>query len=184
MAPTTAGTNCLTQVEDAIVELIANCSAFQTWVGAASATAAKTSIYVHDVPQKATTDSRDYYTEAETAALFPLVLIASPIDGIMQTWRATALDSGFSGTVNSALSLRFEALATADVDEQNAARLFMNAVGNIIDEMRTRTSSGNEGEYQGTMVSAVEFYRYSDEMRTELGDVMGLLVDVSREITQ
>ena len=46
-----AATNCLTNAEDALRDMIANTAAFQTWVSAADAAAAKASLYYDSLPK-------------------------------------------------------------------------------------------------------------------------------------
>ena len=128
--PITPGTNCITQAEDKLIDIIANCAAFRTWTGSADVTAAKTRIHLCDLPAPAD-DRVDEYAQAEWTDLFPLVVISS-----IPIFTKTAMgNSGGEFDSTRTHALRFEQFADVTKANDEAYRLFGNSVGDIIEDM-------------------------------------------------
>lgn len=176
-----AGTNCITQAEDALIELLANSAAFRTFTGTANATAAKTKIYLYDVP--ATAQDKDDYSSAEFVALFPCAIIGPPDEGQTLEGRYTANGVNYEYTVDLAFSVRFERQRGASDTDQVAVRKLCNAIGDVIDQLMLQ--SGNGGNFAFTYVAPIGTPYVGEYGRDQsLGVVEGWKWLFRREVTE
>lgn len=134
MAPNISGTNCLTQAEDGVVELLANLTAFQSFVNVPDAGSAKERIYVHELPATLTDDS-DTWDDSEWLSLFPLALITMPTDGPLFEVVQSARDLPIQYDINLRFEVLFEAFPEPSLNLQDQARVFMNHFGSILEEI-------------------------------------------------
>lgn len=117
---TTAAASCITKAEERIRDMIANTTAFQAWIGAADATAAKSSIYYSAMPYPVGNDTSPL---AYNQALRPFALL----------WTETyKLDYTYdnSGVICARFEQDIPQSAWADPGE--AERLFLNTLGAIL----------------------------------------------------
>lgn len=175
----TAGTNCLTQTEDKLAAMLANSSAFQTFVGAANATEAAAKIYFDDFPRPANT-AEDEYTAAEWIGLHPCALIIPPESGEVFSFDQIA-NSGnrIDYIMSTAFHVEFSKMA-ASANDQEESRLLKNSVGDIIDEVLTM--SGNANYYGFTRVSPVgaPYYLTPSDQAAGVGDVYAWIIQFER----
>lgn len=175
MAPTIAGTNCITIAEDAIISMLADSTACRTFLSAADATEAKTKIYCHDIPQP----DDDAFTDADWAALFPSVLILPPEDGNLFAASLSALPHEYD--VDLAFILRFERYWPDGMDEQDGVRDFMNKVGSVIEDLLDAAKAG--GAFGFTAITNTQpMYTASYARYESLGRVQGWEFSVQRNI--
>ena len=151
MAPTIAGTSCLTIAEDRLVNSVANSSTFQTLVGAVSGAAAKSRIYLDEVPN-ANLD-RDDWTQEEWDDLFPLCLITPPPDEPAIRYVHDANGTGFEYVRSYRFHVCFEQKANETLDAQDALREFKDTVDTIISDMLDQTSQ--DDRFSPTLVQPV-----------------------------
>lgn len=141
MAPTVAGTECLTIAEDGLIESLANSLAFRTWTGTASVAAAKAKIYVDETNEPADT-TKDRMSSAEWTALFPLALIQSASDDQGYVLRHTADAAPRSYSEEVRLLLLFEQIIGSGAN-QDAIRTFKNSILAIIKQVREQSGLSN-----------------------------------------
>lgn len=180
MAPLTAGTNCLTKIEDAIVNLLANTTAVQTFLGEANATAAKGRIFLHTIPEAV---GRDAWNATEWLAKFPCVIITGPEDGDVLRLSASSRDEGLGFDLHSKFSVRLEAYAAEnETNDEEIARLFLEKAGQVVDDIRDRVGTA-AGEYQFTGLALNNVYRGRYDRYVTLGDTLGIKLEIESVIT-
>ena len=118
---TTAADGCITKAEERLRNMLAACTTFQTWVGAATADAAKDSIYYTEVPPQARTE--DTTPLAYNVSIRPFALI----------WTSTSQGFKLHEQLGPSglLQVRFEDNARS-TDPAEAERLFLNTIGKIM----------------------------------------------------
>lgn len=123
MSPVTAtGTTPLLYEE--LITLLADCVAFQSWVGAVDAAAAKASIYVEG-----------FTADLPTKRPFALLGIAS------QTHDRQSGGVGITYAPRREFVIEFETDLTAGDTEQDSFYRFMNAIDPIIEEMMAKSDT-------------------------------------------
>ncbi len=137
MAPTTAGTNAITQTEDILIDHLAGLSEFQTLTGTGDATAAKTHIYVESFG--------DFDTIAELEAKMPYVLISPLEDSPQIMFKLHAARYQFIQTHHYQLSFWRELSRPSATDIQDLEREWKNAVGDVMEAFVS--SAGDEGKF-------------------------------------
>lgn len=182
MAPTIIGTNCLTMAEDAVVELVANLSAWQAWIGApGDVAAAKSRVFVHDLPQTLEADS-DTWSDAEYISMYPMCLVREPQDGGMFRIVQSARDQEIRFDPNLMYSVTFEQFAHPNMDDQDAIREFMQSFGAVIDEM-VAVANAQPGQFAFTLMQqSGSLYRRHFAKHESLGDVIGCSIELQRTI--
>jgi len=105
---------------DELIDLLANCAAFQTWVGAGSAAAAKNSVYIEG-----------FLSGGDMAGKRPFALFG--ILNFESESYATGSSKAFSQMRD--YSLMFEIDVTDGDDHKDAAYRFFNAIDDIVDEI-------------------------------------------------
>lgn len=179
MAPITAGTNCLTKTEDAIVSLLANTAAVQAFLGEVNAAAAKTRIFLHAIPEAI---GRDAWNEDEWLAKFPCIIITGPDDGDVLRLSASARDEGLGFDVHTKFAIRLEAYATPDeTNDEEVARKFLELAGAVVDNIRDRVGTA-AGEYQFTGLMLNSVYRGRYDRYADLGDTLGIKLEIESVI--
>lgn len=183
MAPSIPGSNCLTRAEDAIVALVANLDAFHEFIGLAEADAegARAKIYVHDIDETAESD-RDTWTDDEWTAMFPGAFVREAIDG--DTFAATqvARDQVNRFHVSLKYSLAFEAYPDPNYGVEDQSRVFLNHVGNILEEMLSKAGLV-AGEFAPMRITqASPFHRTMYSRRTHLGPLLAMIFHLERFI--
>ena len=178
---TTAASGCITKAEERIRDMLANCTAFQTWVGAADATAAKSSIYYDTVPRG------DYMDDSDALAwhvsVRPFALIWTDYEN------GFAMNElvGGSGT----LQIRFEqnTPGATQTDWEEADRLFKNTLGGIIHSGDTDSPGLWELSItrQYTQLSRVNLdalYRTAEDEYETFGDAQAAVLSVAWGVTR
>ena len=181
MPPTVAGTNCITQSEDVLVDTIAGLAAFQAFTGTANSAAAKARIYVGDIPR--TAEDQDHWTDAEIAAIYPCCIICPPPDGNEAQFRYTANSGFYDFTVNLRFLLRFERFVPASTDEQNVIRTIKNQVGDIAEDLAEAAGVGDKFAATDIMTNGVP-YRSNFGRAEPQGDICGWELLLAREIQE
>lgn len=118
---TTAAAGCITKAEERIRDMLANCTQFQTWTGAADATAAKDYIHYTGVPlPNANEDTTEL---AYWVSIRPFAIVST------ESFRISNLQ-GPSGII----WVRFEDnISTVDgYSFDEGERLFLNNVGQVM----------------------------------------------------
>ncbi len=143
-----AGTNCLTIAEDKLRTMLSESDAFQTFVGAANATAALTSIYIEATPLP---DDREEYTSAEWSTYFPHGLIyTQPEQGLSLEFVADNVHQP-----RGAMAVRVHRLVTAGekADPELKIRNIKNEGGLILEEMAVQSNTSGrlaiQANYEG-----------------------------------
>lgn len=165
---TTAASGGITKAEERIRDMLADCTQFQTWTGAANATAAKLSIYYDAVPLDNVHD--DNATLADIVSKRPFAMVyTDPTDG----YSFSEINGG-----GGVVMVELEQNTTPLTDWEEAERLFKITVGKIIQTgdsanpglveiSRARTYA------QITKYDLVELYRYDQDAATGMGDAQG-----------
>lgn len=129
------GTWCLTQIEDAFLTALSECTAFQTWVLAANATEAKSRIHIDEVEPP----ENRIYTSDELEASIPLVIIEPDEDGDTILYEHIADRSPNQYGVGWSLNLQFLGSINRAAETVNHdRRVFKNQIGAIVEELLTR----------------------------------------------
>lgn len=177
------GTNCLTKGEDALRTMLANTSQFQAFVAAGDAAEALESIYTNEVPLPGDADS-DEWSPSDWLALFPCAIISPPADGEWLTFDQFASDNQLQLMVTQlGYGLRMEAFVDASVDEQKQIRQFLNKAGDVLEALASRAGL-HDGEFGFTSLGNVQLYKYDFARRHNMGHVIGLTMDLRREVDQ
>lgn len=125
---TTAASSCITLAEERIRDMLANCSTFQTWVGAANATAAKSSIYYDAVPRS------DYMADTDplswNVSIRPFAIVWTENENGFSMTESSSDYYTPSGTIKVRLEQNTPSSSATDWEE--ADRLFKNTLGDII----------------------------------------------------
>lgn len=181
MAPTLTGNNFLTAAEDSIIESLAVLPATQAWLGVVDSTAAKARIYVHTLPR--TVEDSDGWTEAEWAAMFPLIILGPPTEGELFAIRHSATGTEWESVCDISYSLRFERrLPAGDIDEQNEIRRLMNDVCNVIEDMVNANGQGGTFSYSSITPSGSPYrggYGRIERMET----IQGWKIEIANTIS-
>lgn len=185
MAPTIAGTNCITKAEDALIAMIADCPAFQSFIGTVDAVAAKARIYIDDLPAPAN-DKVDEYTAAEWLALFPCCLIEPP----EQSGESLILQHAASGggglyeyDPSLAFQIRFERFAPEGVSREDRLRKLKNDIGDIIEQMADRSGLDTFFAFSRLAPIRVPYIGGYDHTPYE-GDIEGWAWGITREVIE
>jgi hypothetical protein len=102
----------------------------------------------------------------------------APEDGDTLRFTASSRDDGLGFDAHTKFSLRMEAYATADEDnDEEATRKFLEASGTAVEGMKDRVGTA-AGEYQFTAMTIKSFFRGRYERYSMLGDTLGLRVDL------
>lgn len=133
-----------------LAEMLAECAAFQAFVGASgSGAAAQAAARIHHtcLPPPA----GEKYTAAELSAYRPFALVSTaPTEGLRRV--LDAADSfGSSGRIEIKLEQDVDTEIAADPAE--IEQRFENAVGAIIDELCARAAPGHAGELAFNAIS-------------------------------
>lgn len=126
-----AATNCLTKAEDALRDMIANTAAFQTWVSAADAAAAKASLYYDSLPQP-TDDvyTKSFWTDEGNFA----VLYTADDDGFAFDFES--ISAGYNYLASGVLMVDFFHLfALTPIDFQEDHRTAKNQIGDVLEDL-------------------------------------------------
>lgn len=123
--------------------MLAACSAFQTWVGAEDATEAAASIYQEGLP--APSGGADAYTAAQLAALRPYAVIYQ--DAERRGWRRSRIGEGAWVDAGRLLVVLKQTSTDANDGEPTADAnvVFKNTVGSIVSglcDLRDNSGSG------------------------------------------
>jgi hypothetical protein len=129
-----AGTNCLTQAEDAIKAMLAATTQFQTWLGVSDATRAAERVWIDELPWPNKQFGEEYEPD-EWKQLFPHVIIEPPPEGNAITITHYAIGSVWEYLPGYLFILRFERYETAGALKHEDMRLFKNEVGDIMQAM-------------------------------------------------
>jgi len=130
MAPTIVGNNVLTKCEDKLVTAISESAAFQAYVGAGSAAAAKANIRVGEVED--TTSDIDEHTEVDWRAKFPLAIIEDT-EGAIEFEHTS--DGGLYGyEFSTSITVAIEGARPAGGNE-DAHRTFKNTCLQIMEQV-------------------------------------------------
>ena len=136
-----------------LADLLASLAAFQTWTGAADAAAAAAFIDVvvqacDEALSAAETDYKD--SKPERAALRPRAVVAWAGDAT----GAADQDGGHYHAHELRLQLTLEAVAGAGLSEADALMTFLNAVGEIYEDLwEAQATPGNLAIHEITMTS-------------------------------
>lgn len=177
---TTAASGCITLAEERIRDMLANCTAFQTWVGAASAAAAKSSIYYDAVPLP--NYNEDESPLAFNVALRPFALVWTDVQA---GFSMNELIGG-SGVVKVRLEQNTPSASQTDWEE--ADRTFKNTVGAIIHSGDT----GNPGLWelsitrlytQITQLTLDVLYRTAEDEYDTYGDAQAAELSIHWGVT-
>lgn len=177
------GTNFWTKAQDAAMDLVASAAAFQAWVGAADAAAAKQlRVFLHEVPEPAAIrQESDEYDDAEYAALYPCLIVSLPEDGDAFAWQQIANDNQIQMECSSLrLSLRFENFVPGNQNNQQFIRSFENAIGDILEDM-VEINNASPGQFGFTSMSSPRVYHESYGRRSQ-GHVIGFKVEIERSV--
>jgi len=121
---TTAASGCITKAEERIRDMLANCATFQTWVSAANATAAKSSIYYDAPPMPRSGEDTSVLSYNQSLRPFAVVWTGTS-DGFTLNEMI-----GGSGVVYVRLEQDVPGAVLTNYEE--ADRLFKNTIGGII----------------------------------------------------
>jgi hypothetical protein len=118
--------------QDRLRDTLAASTAFQTWVGAANATAAAARVYLDDLPEPA---GQEDYTRAELEAYRPMAIIETDEEGF--TYEHGATGDSFEFDVSGKLRLCLEQSVSEALANDNAELLlqFRNSYGQILDDL-------------------------------------------------
>ena len=153
MAPTTTGTNVVTQQEDLLIDHIANLAAFQTLTSTADATEAKTHIYVEAFA--------DFADLTALMARYPYVLISPMPDSPQIVWDRYASGRQFICTHHYMLRFeRFIDRPNAD-DVQELERKWKNLVGDVMEAFKD--DSGLPGRFNANRIWPADVAQFSRE---------------------
>lgn len=144
MAPSTAGSNFLTEAEDKLIDTLAALVKVQSWLGVGNATDAKARIYAQEIPR--TIEDQDEWTADELEAIFPCVIIGPPEDAPEFELRHTADGApAWEMIADVAFSIRFERIRPTATDNQAELRALRNAIGDVLEDIVE--NNGNSGTF-------------------------------------
>lgn len=168
----TAGTNCFTQAEDAMLALLAKSAGVRSFLGVSTEEEAYGRIFVDEIPRadKVETDGWD---AAEYVAQHPCIILSAPADGKWFTVVMDARDNQPQYVVSYVFALRFQAFADAGIDEQEQRRKFKNAVLDGISDMMDHTVAEPD-VFMPTNIEPLDgIYQLDFRLRSDLGHIMG-----------
>jgi len=178
---TTAAASCITKAEERIGDMLAACSAFQSWVGESTAAAAENHIYYDAVPME------DYVEDSQLLAynesIRPFALIWT---GYQQGFTINEM-IGASGVVY----VRFEQSVpdAAANDWEEADRLFKNTLGQILQSGDTDSPglwelSITRQYTQITQMRLEQLYRTNEDELATYGDAQAAEVSIAWGVTR
>ena len=178
---TTAASGCITLAEERIRDMLAACTAFQTWVGESTAAAAKDHIYYDSVPQQDYTE--DSQPLAWNESIRPFALIWT---GYQQGFALNELIGG-SGLVF--VRLEQSVPDTSANDWEEADRLFKNTLGSIIHSGDTSSPglwelSITRQYTQITQIRLEALFRTSPDEYDTYGDAQAAELSIAWGVTQ
>ncbi len=172
-------TGVLSKPIDLLEDLIAESATFQTWVGAASAAAAKTSIHLLQLPDPADSDG---YSLVESQGKRPFCLLGFPVGAPNRFNRiadGATLTFAERGTLLMAFENNIEPIEDPDTLDDRLFT-FLNNIGGIFADILAKagTSDGSKAFLWVSAVEIIEFFRADrDELSTH-GDYFWLSASV------
>jgi len=172
---TTAASGPITAAESLLATTVAGLSAFQTWVGAATSTAAAEHVYIDGLPR------RDEWSDTQElehqVALRPFALVwTAETNGL--TVRRIAAPSGHTASGILTLWLEDNVLEATRHDFEESDRLFKNTVGDIIDDLMAVTTMPI------TSLTITELTRTSRDDTPTLGDAHMCQLEITWGVAQ
>lgn len=150
-------------IQDLAATTLANCAAFQTFVGAADAAAAANSIYQDALPPPAA----DKYTLAELIDLRPYGLVYTLDDST--GFRFTRVGTGVGcWDAQGVIVIRIER-TTPDVEPAVADASLRTLMGDLVTQIADQCEIA--GRLAATSISAMGPHRIADEDVQEQGDL-------------
>ena len=123
------GTNCITEAEDKLIAMIADCPSFQLFCGVSSAAQAVDRIHVDELPDPP--NNQDNWTEEQWQEMFPLCLITPPEDGSQASVISDSMGERIEYYADLAFNLVFEAYPFGGDPQPEERRKFKNVVGEV-----------------------------------------------------
>jgi hypothetical protein len=177
---TTTASGVITVQEELLRDTLAACTAFQTWVGASTAAAAKQHIYLEALPLDL--DWSDHMERERIKSRRPFALIwTAETDGLQVRSIASPHGATVSGTMYICLEGDVDPAVQEDYAEVD--RLFKNTIGNIV--MSGDVSNPGLNELAGTAgyrdfdtMTFKEWTRSHKDQRPTLGDVQWCVIEI------
>lgn len=177
-----AGTNCITQGEDAVIKLLSETQEFRDFCGVSSLAEAAARIHPCEVPLPDDIDS-ETWRPADWISQFPCAIVAPPEQGEWIEYVQTANDGFHSFNVSLRYSVRLERFATNEASRPEQIRSFMNAAGDVLEAIASR-ANGYEGEFGFTDLTSVDLYSYANVRIRNMGRVFGLTFELARTVSE
>ena len=166
-----AASGCISQIDDALQNLLASCAAWQDWTGTADADAARGHISQKGI---AADGDEPTFSAAELVNLRPAaIFFADEESAYIFNWSAEA---GFIGGGSASFILQDNIPAHLADDIPGADRWFKNKLGDVVDDMRETAGSGGHLLVQQIIVS--ETTRSPRDDRPSLGDYATAMIRV------
>ena len=147
-------TNCITEYEDKLAQLVASCDSFRTFAGLPPSANTSDRVFLHAMPDP---EDGEAYSESEWLDINPSCLIIPPEDGVNFAANLTASVAGF--TPGYSYELVFQQIPAREVSLQQQIRKLINGVGSVVEEMLARYRSVGVGvDFLGP-VSAPSSYK-------------------------
>lgn len=177
MAPTIAGTNCLTKAEDALVASLAESAAFQTFVGAATALAARARIHIHDMPMDL--DDADAAVAAVDALRLPYAQISLSASGPLLSLRQSSSDPYFDA--NFVFLTRLVRFIPDGLDEQDAARSLLNDSIDIVEDLADAADTAGHLRFTSLQIADGP-HRSEYPVQANLGQRQWIDIEIQKEV--
>lgn len=156
---TTPASGRITIHEETLRTTLASLPAFQTWTGTADSAAAQTHVYVGDVPPPSGSET---YDPADLVALRPFAIVyTEPQAGYRASKDAVGTSWHFRESGRLVVMLEQEIPAAIRHDAAEVRRQFMNAMGQILDELLGQ--AGVAGQLAVRSATVYGPYRVDDD---------------------
>jgi len=159
----TAVVGSLMKAQDHLRTMLANCSAFQTWLGVANATAALAKIHHEALPPPAS--SAEQYTPAALATHRPFAIVWT--DEENGYTRSSLAAGAFDASGRLAVKLEQAVPSAVAGDPGEADLRFKNSIGQIIDGLCGMVDTAGYLSFKRLTVDVGPYRSHPDEVPTQ-----------------
>lgn len=134
--PTTAGTTCITEAEDKLIESLVNSPSFLAFLGAANETEARARMHLDEGPEAT---EKNELSQAELDVLWPFAMVMTDFEEEAYTQFQVASGPFFSDS--GLLGVRLERKANESQSGAEDMRVMKNSAGAIMEEVNVQSAT-------------------------------------------